>query len=402
MVFSGQPTEEVDSYIKKMGIMIILSAVLIVGIVGIICSMFCRRLAKQIVACEAAVQELVSGKLTIEVPQFVRKQKNEIGAMGESIQQCGDIMRAIISDVRGAADELLSTGEALDNMASQSNKTADEISAAVEGVSKGAISQAEEVETATMHISDMGEQISEIVESVQVLDKASGNMKDAGEASSKIIQELKNANDRTIEAVGTIGEQVKATNISVGNIQEAVAAISDIASQTNLLALNASIEAARAGDQGKGFAVVATEIQKLAEQSSASANHIIEIVQKLNEESEKSVVATEEIQSIMQKQEEKLKQTGVCSKEVSEGIEHTNNEAMDIKEKTMSCNDARKVIADIMSSLSAVSEENAASAQETMASMEELNATISILSEESGKIKHMSEELENKLKHFQI
>lgn len=402
MIFVGQPAEEVNAYMENQVMIIVLSGLLLVAIISVVCVLFCRKIVKQILACEQSIQLLASGKLNITVPAFVVKQKNEIGGMGIAIQQCADHMREVITDVRNASDELLATGENLEQVASESSKTADEISTAVEGVSKGAVSQAEEVEIATMRIADMGEQISNIVESVEVLDRTTEKMKRAGDASTKIVQELKASNDKTIEAVVTIGEQVKATNVSVGEIQEAVAAITDIASQTNLLALNASIEAARAGEQGKGFAVVATEIQKLAEQSSASAGRITEIVQKLNQESEKSVAATVEIQGIMQEQEEKLKQTGIRSEEVSTGIEHTTNEAEDITNKTASCNEARKVVAEIMTSLSAVSEENAASTEETMASMEELNATINMLSDEAGRIKQMSVDLEEKLKRFEV
>lgn len=67
---------------------------------------------------------------------------------------------------------------------------------------------------------------------------------------SKFFEEL----DETFKI---LSDKIKETNTFAGTIKE-------ITEQTNLLALNASIEAARAGEKGKGFAVVADEIRKLA------------------------------------------------------------------------------------------------------------------------------------------
>lgn len=402
MVFAGQPAENVNNYIMvKISIIVgIIVVFLIISIV--VCVICCRRLAKMIIECDAGIRKLAGGNMNVQIPENVLKQKNEIGAMGQAIQALSDTMREIIGGVRNSAAELLATGDNLDSMAGQTSSTSDEISSAVEGISKGAVSQADEVETATEQVTHIGEQINNIVESVQVLEDTSVKMNRSGDASMQIMKELKAANDRTIEAIRRIGEQVNATNVSVGEIQMAVAAISEIADQTNLLALNASIEAARAGEQGKGFAVVASEIQQLAEESGSSAEQINQIVQKLYKESEKSVAATEEIRGIMEEQELKLKETGMRAEEVSHGIEETSRETNDIKNKTDLCNEARKVVAEVMSSLSALSQQNASSTEETMASMEELNATINILSEEAGKIKQMSVDLEEKLKIFQL
>ena len=60
----------------------------------------------------------------------------------------------------------------------------------------------------------------------------------------------------------------------IQQINTIVSTVKDIAMHSKILGLNASIEAARSGEHGKGFAVVANEIQKMAQNSTDSANNI--------------------------------------------------------------------------------------------------------------------------------
>lgn len=61
-------------------------------------------------------------------------------------------------------------------------------------------------------------------------------------------------------------------------IEAIIGVIDELAAQTNILALNAGVESARAGDAGRGFAVVATEVRRLAQASTSSAQDIRNLI----------------------------------------------------------------------------------------------------------------------------
>ena len=108
------------------------------------------------------------------------------------------------------------------------------------------------------------------------------------------------------------------------------------------------------------------------------------------------------VRDIITVQVEKLRETTNRFANVTDGIHTSRGETESIKQKTGVCDDAKNAIIDIMSNLSAISEENAASTQETNASMEELNATINLLAAEAARIGEMAVALEEKIRIFKI
>ena len=79
-----------------------------------------------------------------------------------------------------------------------------------------------------------------------------------------------------------------------------------------------------------------------------------------------------------------------------------SEEASGIKEQTDVCDVARSKIVDVISNLSAISEENAASTEETTAAMQELNATINLLAEAAASLTGISETLEKEIGFFSL
>ena len=402
MVFAGMPSSSANAYINSKITIIVTISVVLMLISCVVALISALGLARGIGKAERVIYEVGNGNLNVAVDQKAKKRTDEIGSMTRELEILVSELTSIIGNVKQTSKVLYDSGLSLEETATQTSLTTDEISRAIEGISKGAISQAGDVETASHNVGNMGDVITEIVGSVGELGRNSATMKEASDQSSVIISELSHSNDKTTQAIEKIAHQVHATNDSVQMIRQAVELITSIADETSLLSLNASIEAARAGEHGRGFAVVASQIQKLAEESNSSAKKIEEIIDELLRESETTVQVMDEVEDIMKEQREKLNETKEKFVDVTDGVNSTRKEAEVIEQQTTLCDEARAKIVDVISNLSAISEENAASTEETNASMEELNATINLLAESAKNLMEISSELEKSMDFFKI
>lgn len=345
------------------------------------------------------LSQMTQGNLTVRAKV---KGKDEFALFGQLINQFLEKVSGVMTEVQQISAEVMQAGEDLDRMASQSGKTTAGIGTAVEEISSGAVTQADESESAAGQIEEMGRSFGTIVDTVNNLGSMAEEMHQVSVDSSRFMEELKEANERTAQVFSQVTQQTHTTNESVQKIEEATALITSIASKTNLLSLNASIEAARAGEAGRGFAVVATEIQMLAEQSSQSAEIINQIISELTQQADLTVRIVDEVSQVMEAQQQKLVQAQERFSKLEQGISLFGDETRQIKEQTDICDSARGKVEEVIVNFSAISEENAASTQETTASMAELNETMGQLAAASSRLKEMSEQLESDLHFFHL
>ncbi len=409
MIFAGSPSADVNANIMGQVMRIVGIATVILVIAMIICILLIKGIAAIVVHAGMLLGRISEGDLRLElsdkaqkVSDVAKKRSDEIGVMLASMNGLVSKLQTLVGNIKETTDNLLQSGENLEMMASQTSTTTDEIAHAVEDVAKGAVTQAEDIESATTEVNNMGILIEDIVQKVNELNEVSNNIKKADDESEEIINELDASNDRTLEAIKKIDTSVRTTNESVKKIQDAVNLITAISSETSLLSLNASIEAARAGEAGRGFAVVASQISKLSEDSNNSAKTIEDIIHQLSMDSEASVEIMAEVSEIIELQKKKLDETKAKFADVSKGIEMSISETKSIHEQTKECDVARIKVTDVIQNLSAVSQQNAAATQETNASMEELNATINLLAESARELKDIAEALQKDVSYFNV
>jgi len=127
------------------------------------------------------------------------------------------------------------------------------------------------------------EKVTHITNDVRGVSKENGKKIKRTVHSMRKVTEM---TDECKEAIVALGAQSK-------EIYGIVNVISEISSQTNMLSLNASIEAAKAGEYGRGFAVVADEIQELSNQTKNAVSNIGQIISNIIEKTEDAVEVVE-------------------------------------------------------------------------------------------------------------
>ncbi len=377
------------------GTVIALTALALVAITYIIS----RSITNNVKSFKKSLDQIAQGKIYVRVKQ---NRKDEFSQFGESINGFLDNLQGTIEKLQSVSSVLAESGNVLEEKANRTKGAADVISDALDGISQGADDQVVDIEGSSKEIVKMKENINEIIDSVDRLSATANEMDKKGEEANDIMLALSQSSDKTTEAFGMIADQIRKTNDSVQKIQEAIDLITSISEQTNLLSLNASIEAARAGEAGRGFAVVASEIQKLAEQTNSSAGIINGIIAMLSEESQKTVKSINEVTEMIEDQKAKVDETKLKFSSVSEGIDSTEHEMQGVLQQASTCSKAGEHVVDLMNSLSAIAEENAASTEQTATSMVELNDATVSLAETAQELKRLADTLEEDLSYFSL
>ncbi|MDH8678070.1 methyl-accepting chemotaxis protein [Fusibacter bizertensis] len=371
-------------------------------IIGFITAFYISNITKWIKNVADASKLISEGNLAISIDSNMLRREDEIGVLAQSFEHMKEELRQIAINIVETSEEVSASSNMLKESTSQSAITSEDISRAIQEVAQGATDQARDTEKGTEEVVNLGviieanqNQLNQLAENAQEVIKVV-------KLGTESMQKLDDQANRTNQEMDVITVSIDSTYKSVGRIKEVSGLIASISEQTNLLALNASIEAARAGEHGRGFAVVADEIRKLAEQSKNSTLDIDNALSVLNKDAENLVEVSEKIRIVVTEQLEGVTMTTEQFEAIRQSIDDIVNRIETIDQAGLDMQTKKDHIMEVMTNLSAIAEENAASTEETSASTEEQSASIHEMSDKSEELAKVAIKLKELASYFKI
>ncbi|OQY10339.1 MAG: hypothetical protein B6I28_01190 [Fusobacteriia bacterium 4572_132] len=329
--------------------------------------LYSSNITKEIKKVLTVVKKVAGGNLTEKV---VMKRKDEIGGLADGINEMIVNLDEIVHKILDTSSKIASSTV---EISASSESTRD----SMKGIVKISEEIKKEADEEVRQIIEAEEYIVQINNGIQSISEYSVEVTNNSQDSLDIAKIGGTAVDQTITSINKIKQTVSDTSIVVrglkektGVIDEVVSVITSIAEQTNLLALNAAIEAARAGEAGKGFAVVANEVKKLAEQSRKAAEQIRDIILGIQSETENVNESIERGINEVEKGVDIAKKSGESLGKIITSVENMTEK---------------------MSHITASTEEQAASSQETMRIVENISI-------EAKKTSDVAENISNEAK----
>jgi methyl-accepting chemotaxis protein len=246
---------------------------------------------------------------------------------------------SIRADFNTAAEKLQQAMQAINSSTAAIRSSTTEISSAAEDQSRRTEQQAANLEQTAAALDEITVTVRKTSEGASHARDVVSTAKTDAERSSEVVR----------QAIDAMSEIEKSSQ----QISRIIGVIDEIAFQTNLLALNAGVEAARAGDAGRGFAVVASEVRALAQRSAEAAREIKGLISASTAQVSQGVDLVAQTGNALQRILEQVSEINTAVSEIAAGAKE---QAIGLQEINTAVNQADQV-----------TQQNAATMEETTA-----------------------------------
>lgn len=400
MMFAGAPYADTAKEINKNVVSLVVMVIISLVIFGAIAVIVAIAVNKRINAIAVHINDLSDGDFA--TPIIEENKIKELADITDNLETMRGKLGEVIGEIIDHANAVEQSANVTEERIADSQKMSEDINNAVYGLAQGATSMAENVQDTNDLTQNIGNSVNEVLSSAHSnIDMADAVYQNSIDVQHQL-EHLKEEDKETDAKAGEVQDSVNETARVVDEISTAAEAIISIASQTNLLALNASIEAARAGEAGKGFAVVADSIKDLAAQSNESAKEITDMLTRISTLSEQNKTLTQTIKEATSNESVAFDRMSDAFDNMEHQLEQTEEGNKAIAALVESVNRDKEAILEAVESLSSISEQNAASTEETSASLNQLTENMESIVGEARELKNISSNLKESIAFFRV
>lgn len=332
--------------------------------------------AAYMVVTTVAVKKVNGAKI-----EQIEKQKEVAHALTDNVLQTSGDM---ITGIRQVSEKMEQLGISMEQIHSSMSEVSTGSSETAESVQQ----QLQKTEVIQQHIAKVKDTAAGIEENMNATAEKVTTGRQQMDALAAQVEKSMTANRQVLE-------QMKALSEYTGQMNTIIETITSIANSTGMLALNASIEAARAGEAGKGFAVVASQISGLANQTKAATVNITDLIGHINQELVSVEEAVDVVTESNRANAESTRVVGENFEGITRGTENVEAQTRELMGIVGELETANADIVEHIQTVSAITEEVSAHANETFNACEENSLLVENVTGVVGELSSNAEKLRN-------
>ncbi|OKP88472.1 hypothetical protein A3848_17955 [Paenibacillus sp. P32E] len=348
---------------------------------------------------QAALREIADGDLR---QQINSPYHDELGRLSHHFDHMVCRVRDMLRQTMTAASSLADYSHSFQQSSVITAHTNQEILHTIQEISVGAGQQAEQSEHSTLLLEELELGVHEITDYTDGMLLTSEAANQNTRKGSETVTALRQTSYHSRASITKVYEALDKLVQQSGDISRITRSITEISKQTNILSLNAAIEAARAGASGKGFAVIADEVRHLSVQTNESSIHISRMIGDLQDSMADVQEYMLETQKSLEQQDHQVEQTLASFEAIDESITGISHQIGQIHQKVEQTRKINTRLADSVHSVAAVAEQTAAGVQEVNASSTQQDQAIRDIARQAVEINEISQHLFREIHVFKI
>ena len=266
---------------------------------------------------------------------------------------------------------------------------AGQISGSSQTLAEGASEQAASLEETSASLEEISSMTRRNAQTAQSAKEFTAQTRQTAEAGAQGTREMSQAMEGIRSASHEMRDAMNGIKAASADVSKIIKTIDEIAFQTNILALNAAVEAARAGEAGMGFAVVADEVRNLAQRSAKAARETTDMIEASIKRSDDGVRVTEKVTAAIGEVAAKSRQVEQHLDQILQKARQVDEQVAEIASASTEQSQGISQVNTAVNQMDKVTQGNAASAEESAAAAEELNAQAAVLKDAVSELQQL-------------